>query len=112
MNTTNAVRRAVVSIPCFNSFHERRPRASAMISAPVAPIAPPSVGVATPRKMVPSTRKISASTGISTNTTRSASFDSTLNFSSLPISAAKNATAVPTTVATTIFSSSGSSGVK
>ena len=50
-----------------------------MISAPVAPIAPPSVGVATPRKIVPSTRKISASGGISTNTTRSAIFDSSPN---------------------------------
>ena len=47
-----------------------------MTSAPVAPIAPPSVGVATPRKMVPSTRKISASGGISTKVTRSAMRDS------------------------------------
>ena len=33
------------------------------ISAPLAPIAPPSVGVATPMKMVPSTRKIRNSGG-------------------------------------------------
>ena len=110
MNTTNAVSLAVVSMPCFSSFHDSRLRASAMISAPVAPIAPPSVGVATPRKIVPSTRKISASTGISTNTTRSASCDRSLSFSSLPISAAKNANAVPTDVATTMISSSGASG--
>ena len=32
--------------------------------APLAPIAPPSVGVATPMKIVPSTRKISTSGGI------------------------------------------------
>ena len=46
-----------------------------MISAPSAPMAPPSVGVATPRKMVPSTRKISSSGGISTKVTRSAMRD-------------------------------------
>ncbi len=46
-----------------------------MISAPVAPMAPPSVGVAMPMKMVPSTRKISASGGISTKVTFSAIFD-------------------------------------
>jgi hypothetical protein len=45
----------------------------AMISAPSAPMAPPSVGVAMPRKMVPSTRKISTSGGISTKVTCSAS---------------------------------------
>jgi hypothetical protein len=32
--------------------------------APTMPIAPPSVGVARPRKMVPSTRKISTSEGM------------------------------------------------
>jgi hypothetical protein len=37
--------------------------------APGAPMPPPSVGVARPMKMVPSTRKISASGGIITNTT-------------------------------------------
>ena len=58
-------------------------RASAMISAPVAPMAPPSVGVATPRKIVPSTRKISASGGISTNVTCSASRDSRPSLSTL-----------------------------
>ena len=54
----------------------RRFLASAMASAPVAPIAPPSVGVATPRKIVPSTRKIRPSGGISTKVTRSAICDS------------------------------------
>ena len=37
--------------------------------APVAPMAPPSVGVATPMKMVPSTRKIRNSGGTITNVT-------------------------------------------
>ena len=46
-----------------------------MTSAPTAPIAPPSVGVAMPRKIVPSTRKISASGGISTMMTCCASRD-------------------------------------
>ncbi len=109
MNTTNAVSLAVVSIACFSRLRDSRRRASAMTSAPVAPIAPPSVGVATPRKMVPSTRKISASTGISTNTTRSASFESIPNLSSRWNSAVKKATAVPTQVATTMTSSSGAS---
>jgi hypothetical protein len=40
-----------------------------MMMAPMAPMAPPSVGVAMPRKMVPSTRKISSSGGISTKVT-------------------------------------------
>ena len=70
-----------MSIACFSSFNDSRRRASAMISAPVAPIAPPSVGVATPRKIVPSTRKISASGGISTKVTRSAIRDSRPSFS-------------------------------
>ena len=52
-----------------------RPFAAAMTSAPTAPMAPPSVGVAMPRKMVPSTRKISASGGISTMITCWASLD-------------------------------------
>ena len=66
-----------------------------MISAPIAPIAPPSVGVATPRKIVPSTRKISASGGISTKMTRSASLESSPSFSTLLTTAAKNATPSP-----------------
>ena len=44
--------------------------------APTAPMAPPSVGVATPMKMVPRTRKMSSSGGTITNTTCSASADS------------------------------------
>ena len=62
-----------------------------MISAPSAPIAPPSVGVAMPRKMVPSTRKISASGGISTKVTRSAIFDSRLSRRKRFATAARNA---------------------
>ncbi|ODN68740.1 hypothetical protein A6302_03972 [Methylobrevis pamukkalensis] len=38
---------------------------AASTSAPTAPMAPPSVGVARPMKMVPSTRKISTSGGSS-----------------------------------------------
>ena len=83
-----------------------------MISAPVAPIAPPSVGVATPRKIVPSTRKISASGGIITKVTRSAIFDSRPSFSTRLITAAKNATPAPTTVETTIVSSSARSAIR
>ncbi len=43
------------------------PLHGARMSAPLAPIAPPSVGVATPMKMVPSTRKIRNSGGTITN---------------------------------------------
>ena len=73
MNITKADSLAVESIACRSSGQLSRRFASAMTSAPVAPIAPPSVGVAMPRKIVPSTRKISASGGISTITTCSAS---------------------------------------
>ncbi len=45
----------------------------ASISAPVAPMAPPSVGVATPMKIVPSTRKIRDSGGTMTKVTCCAS---------------------------------------
>ena len=51
----------------------RRRLASASSMAPAAPIAPPSVGVARPMKIVPSTRKISPSGGTSTKMTCSAS---------------------------------------
>src|SRR2546429_7901074 len=73
MNTTNVDSLAVVSIACLRSLHDSLLRATAMISAPLAPIAPPSVGVATPRKIVPSTRKISASGGDMHKGIRSAS---------------------------------------
>ena len=55
----------------IDQFSRRLTAASA--SAPTAPIAPPSVGVASPMKIVPSTRKISTSGGISATTTRIAS---------------------------------------
>ena len=58
---------AVEFIAWLSSDQLSRRLASARTSAPVAPMAPPSVGVAMPRKIVPSTRKISASGGISTN---------------------------------------------
>lgn len=64
--TTNVVSLAVLSIACLSNLRSRRRRTTAMIKAPVAPMAPPSVGVAMPRKMVPSTRKIRASGGMRT----------------------------------------------
>ena len=78
-----------------------------MISAPAAPMAPPSVGVATPMKIVPSTRKISASGGISTNITRSASRDSRPIRVTLLITAATNAMPMAIDVHMTIVSSVG-----
>ena len=80
MNTTKVVSLAVLSIACLSSDHDRRRRTSAISTAPIAPIAPPSVGVATPRKIVPSTRKISASGGISTKVTFCAIADSRSSF--------------------------------
>ncbi len=74
MNTTKEVSLAVEFIACLSSAQLRRRLMSASASAPVAPIAPPSVGVAMPRKIVPSTRKMSASGGISTKSTRATSF--------------------------------------
>ena len=47
----------------------------ARMIAPAAPMAPPSVGVATPMKMVPSTRKIRPSGGTITKVTCSARLD-------------------------------------
>ena len=80
-----------------------------MISAPMAPSAPPSVGVAMPRKIVPSTRKISTSGGISTKVTRSVSFDSSFNpnsrLASARISAVNDATVIDR-----ISTSSGGAG--
>ncbi len=69
MNMTKHDSLVVLSSACFSSDHVNRRRDSAMTSAPTAPIAPPSVGVAMPRKIVPSTRKISTSGGISTKVT-------------------------------------------
>ncbi len=84
-------------------------RASAIRIAPVAPIAPPSVGVAMPRKIVPSTRKISASGGISTKVTLRAIADSRWSFSALEATASTNATPMPTSMQMTIVSSSARS---
>ena len=64
MNITKLVITAVDSTACLSSEKLSLRLASAMTMAPLAPIAPPSVGVATPRKIVPSTRKISTSGGI------------------------------------------------
>ena len=99
----------VESIACRISLRSIRPRASAITRAPTEPIAPPSVGVAMPRKIVPSTRKIRASGGINTNVTRSAMRDSSPSLVSLLTSDAKNATPTPTHMEVTINSSSGTS---
>ena len=57
-----------------STFHERRLLAAASPIAPTDPTAPASVGVAIPAKMLPSTRRISTSGGISTVSTWRASF--------------------------------------
>src|SRR4249920_1193337 len=53
--------------------------------APDAPMAPPSVGVATPMKIVPSTRKIRNSGGTITKVTCCASNDKNLKPVTLPM---------------------------
>lgn len=84
MNSTKAESRVVdVSAERTTSMFNR-PLAAAIMSAPTAPMAPPSVGVAMPRKIVPSTRKISASGGMSTMMTCWASRDIALSF--IPLS--------------------------
>ena len=110
MKTTNEVSLAVVFIACRSRLSDRRRRASAIASAPVAPMAPPSVGVATPRKMVPSTRKMSASGGISTNVTRSAMRDRSPILKTWFATEAAKATPTPTAVDNTSSSSIGGSG--
>ncbi len=68
----------------------------ARASAPTAPMAPPSVGVATPMKIVPSTRKISASGGTMTKMTCSASTDNSPIRSSLLRTAKMKASVIAT----------------
>ena len=106
MNTTKHDSLVVVVTAWRSSDIVRRPRMMAMMPAPNAPMAPPSVGVATPRKMVPSTRKISSSGGISTNVTRSAARDSRPMRVILLMLAATKASATPKHMDTTMVSSS------
>ena len=87
MNTTKAESFAVESSAWLTRVSDKRRLAIAMIIAPVAPIAPPSVGVARPMKIVPSTRKISPSGGISTMMTSCDKRESNGSFSSLFASA-------------------------
>ncbi|MCY1355194.1 hypothetical protein D9M69_416050 [compost metagenome] len=96
---------------CWVSFRSRRRFISASTSAPSAPMPPPSVGVATPMKMVPSTRKISASGGISTKVTFSAMCDSRFSLSALLMTATTKANRIAAPTAITRRSSSGASGL-
>ena len=96
MNSTKVDKRAVLSMAWRRSGKSRRLRIKAMISAPRAPMAPPSVGVATPRKMVPSTRKIRISGGMSTKVTCCAKRDSRPMPVTLLTTASVNATSEAT----------------
>jgi hypothetical protein len=80
-----------------------------MMIAPTAPMAPPSVGVATPMKIVPSTRKMSAKGGIITNVTRSAICDSSPSFRTLLITATTKALTPQIRMPSTMRSSTGAS---
>ncbi len=77
------------------------------MSAPSAPIAPPSVGVAMPRKMVPSTRKISTSGGMSTKVTCSVRRDSSPILKNLLTSASTSASTDATVIDMMKISSPG-----
>ena len=86
MKTTNAESFAVASTAGPEQLQLKRLglRSSQRLNdgekiAPLAPIAPPSVGVATPMKMVPSTRKIRKSGGTMTKVTCCASNDRNRN---------------------------------
>ena len=78
MNMTNADSRVVASSADLIIVRFKRFFIAARTNDPTAPIAPPSVGVAMPRKIVPNTRKINASGGISTMITCCASRDMVL----------------------------------
>ena len=107
MNNTKQDSFMVESMACRMSFMSMRLRAMAMTKAPTAPIAPPSVGVAIPKKIVPSTRKISAKGGMRTKVTRSAMFDNKPILVALLNRAAKKATPTPMHMDTTMVSSRG-----
>ena len=70
MKMTIAVSRMVDSMPSRISFQLSRLCMAASTIAPTAPIAPASVGVARPRKIVPSTRKIRTIEGTMPQSTR------------------------------------------
>ena len=89
------------------SVQLRRPRDTAMMMAPNAPMAPPSVGVAMPKKMVPNTKKINNKGGISTNVTRSAMRESRFNPKFLFATASTKASKTPAHSDTTMVSSVG-----
>ena len=83
MNITKMDNLVLFSSACLSRSNDSVRRPAAISSAPSAPMAPPSVGVAMPRKIVPSTRKISTSGGISTKVTRSVRRDSSPSPSTL-----------------------------
>jgi hypothetical protein len=63
MKITIEVMRIVDSMPCRTSVQVSRRFNAARAMAPTAPMAPASVGVARPMKIVPSTRKIRTTDG-------------------------------------------------
>ena len=83
MNITKEDSRVVEASAWRITSSESRRLTAARKSAPTAPMAPPSVGVAMPRKMVPRTRKMSASGGMRTMITCWVSRDISLVFSAL-----------------------------
>src|SRR5690625_1612189 len=76
MKMTKHDKRVVLAMAWLSNLKFRRRRDTAITMAPTAPMAPPSVGVATPMKIVPKTRKIKNNGGIMTKVTRSAIWES------------------------------------
>ena len=68
--------RIVDVIACHTKSFCKRLFMAANTKAPTAPIAPPSVGVAKPIKIVPNTKKIKANEGITPHMMRLISFQS------------------------------------
>jgi len=112
MNITKMASLVLFSRACMSIFKFRVPRNPARISAPNAPMAPPSVGVAQPRKMVPSTRNISTSGGIKAKVTRSVRRENKPSFKRLLINAKVKATKEPTDIDRMNISSRGASPVR
>ena len=108
MNKTKAESFAVDSVAWRTRSQESRRFMIARISAPVAPMAPPSVGVASPMKIVPSTRKIRNRGGTIAKVTCCASRDRKRNLNKRSQVQLSTATANANTIALNIDSTTKS----
>ena len=98
MNITKMDSLVEFSKACLSKSMDKVRRALAINKAPIAPMAPPSVGVAMPKKIVPKTKKIKTNGGISTKVTRSVKRESKPARVYLLMSAKPKATNAPMVV--------------